>query len=140
LKGASDVVTGFESPRGTFLPHFSARAYVSISESDWKHLRRVHAAALDRFCAQVLQECQALASESGRPAHDTYLLLFELIIERNQALAAAFDDMRRSNAVHRLAAMMDLGVVTPSELAGFSSATRETIARIVGVAEAAHPS
>jgi hypothetical protein len=46
--------------------------------------------------------------------------------ERDRSLAFAFDDLRRSRAIERLAAMIALGVVTPEELSQFSEATRAT--------------
>lgn len=48
-----------------------------------------------------------------------------MLQERDRALAAAFDDLRRSRAIPRLAAMVDLGVVADEELNGFSAQTRD---------------
>jgi len=48
-----------------------------------------------------------------------------MLQERDRALAAAFDDMRRSTAIPRLAAMVNLGVITGEELSGFSAPTRD---------------
>ena len=64
--------------------------------------------------------------DDHRSAHDRYLRLFRLLKERDQSLAAAFNDLKRSAAIPRLAAMIDLGVVTDAELAEFSAPTRES--------------
>jgi hypothetical protein len=64
--------------------------------------------------------------DADSSAHDRYLRLFRLIKERDQLIAAAFDDLRRSTAIQRLAAVINLGVITDVELAQFSQATRES--------------
>ena len=94
-------------------------------ESDWKHLRAVHRAALDRYCARVLEEIRAIIAGETGSAHGRYLRLSELLVERAGEVAAAFDDMRRSRAFDRLDAMLELGVVTNGELNGFTPRTRD---------------
>jgi hypothetical protein len=37
---------------------------MDFPEADWKILRRVHAAALERFCERVLSECKAVLDEA----------------------------------------------------------------------------
>jgi hypothetical protein len=96
-----------------------------FSERDWKHLRSVHGIALERFCAQVLDEAAAIARDGGRSAHERYLALFRLLHERNAAMAAAFDDLRRSTGLRRLSVMVSLDVLTREELAGFAPDVQE---------------
>jgi hypothetical protein len=59
-------------------------------------------------------------------AHDRYLRLVRLVRERDDGVAAAFDDLRRSTAIQRLAGMINLGVVSSVELGQFTPATRES--------------
>jgi hypothetical protein len=96
-----------------------------FSERDWTHLRRVHRIALERFCARVLDEAAAISQDRGRSAHERYLALFRLVHERNAAMAAAFDDLRRSTGLQRLSAMLGLGVLTGEDLAGFQPEVRD---------------
>jgi hypothetical protein len=91
-----------------------------FSERDWKHLRHVHGIALDRFCTQVLEEAIAIARATAPSAHERYLQLFDLLLDRNAAMATAFDDMRRSTGLQRLTAMVGLDLLTNEELAGFT--------------------
>jgi hypothetical protein len=49
-----------------------------------------------------------------------------LLKERDASIATAFNDLRRSTAVQRLAAMIALGLVTDEELDRFSAATRDS--------------
>ena len=91
-----------------------------FSERDWQHLRDVHPLALERFCTRVLTDAVATAHEDGRSAHERYLALFRLLQGRDAAMAAAFDDLRRSPGLQRLSAMVALDLVTHEELAGLS--------------------
>ena len=103
---------------------------MSIKESDWKALRKLHETALERFCERVLVECRELSADRSVNAHERYLLLFEFLRDRNEDIARAFDDMRRSRAVERLVAMLDLGVVTDEELREFSPEMRREVERL----------
>ena len=104
-----------------------------FSERDWKHLRMVHEAALERFCSRVIQQCRDVLDDANLTAHERYLRLFRLLRERDGELASAFDDMRRSRAIQILATMIRLDVVTTEELEQFSVGVRESalgVARI----------
>ena len=98
-----------------------------FSERDWKYLRALHATALDRYCSRVLDESSAIIRDTSDSSHSRYLRLSYVLQDRNVEMATAFDDLRRSTAVHRLAAMVGLGVLTEQELAGFSADVQETV-------------
>jgi hypothetical protein len=104
-----------------------------FSERDWKHLRHVHGIALDRFCTQVLEEAIAIAQANAPSAHERYLRLFDLLLDRNAAMATAFDDMRRSTGLQRLTAMVGLDLLTSEELAGFSADVQDTARELTQV-------
>jgi hypothetical protein len=48
-------------------------------------------------------------------------------------MANAFDDLRRSTALQRLASMIALGVVTDEELSRFSVATRDSAVALADI-------
>lgn len=93
-------------------------------ERDWKHLRVVHAQALERFCTQTLAETQGILGDSTRTPHERCLALYSLVRQRDAELARLFNDLRRSTAALHLAGLVAGGLVTAEELAGFSEATR----------------
>jgi hypothetical protein len=97
---------------------------VNFPESDWQLLRSLHREALERYCARVLDECAVVMRDDKRSAHDRYIRLVRLAQERDDRVAAVFNDLRRSTAIRRLAAMINLGVVNSVELAQFTPATR----------------
>ena len=102
-----------------------------FSERDWKHLRAVHATALQRYCSRVLDESDAIIRDTKDSPHERYLRLFDLLLDRNADMATAFDDLRRSTAIQRLAAMVRLRLLTDEELAGFQPDVQETV-RVLG--------
>jgi hypothetical protein len=56
-----------------------------------------------------------------------------LIHDRNDRIAAAFNDLRRSAAIERLAAMIDLGAATDADLAQFSPETRAASTALIEI-------
>src|SRR5215208_1603740 len=98
-----------------------------ISEADWKRLGRLKPVALDRFCQRVLAEVARVAADSTRGSHDRYLEMSRLLRARDTEVESAFDDVRRSTALFRLARMRALRVVTDEELAEFDSDTRGAV-------------
>lgn len=101
-------------------------------EADWKTLRALKPVLLDRLCARTLQECGEVIDSAEGTAHERYLRLFDRIHRRNDELADAFDDLRRSRAIERLAHMRKLDLFTEEEFQSLSPGTRETVDSIVG--------
>ncbi|HEV7586862.1 MAG TPA: hypothetical protein VGO40_01935 [Longimicrobium sp.] len=102
-----------------------------IPESDWKVFRTVREAALDRYCARVLDECAAVIQDTSTTNHKRYLRLYRMLDKRDDDLASAFNDFRRSTAIIQLARIHNLGVVTDEELGRFSKETRELVTALV---------
>lgn len=101
-----------------------------IPERDWRELKRVRAELLERFCARVLEEVAAAARGTGGTAHERYLRVSKLIDERDDELAGAFNDFRRSTAEMQLFTMRRIGLLTDDDLDGFSEETRERVRKI----------
>jgi hypothetical protein len=98
-----------------------------IFESDWKLFRELHPIALERFCERLLSDVTELATTTGKTAHERYLALFKLLEDRNEELAGAFDDFRRSTACRQLAIIRSRGLLTDEEFARFSPETRAMV-------------
>src|SRR5882724_10207447 len=94
-----------------------------ITERDWKVFRELHKVALARLCDKILAEAQAKIQKSNRSSHETYLALFDLIQDRNDDMARAFDDLRRSTALPQIGIIHSMGLLTPEELGRFSPET-----------------
>jgi hypothetical protein len=96
-------------------------------ESDWKTFRELRQVALERFCKRVLDEVPRFPADTERSYHERYLELFRWLGERNDELAQAFDDPRRSQMLWQLAAIYACGLLEPDEFARFTPQTRERI-------------
>jgi hypothetical protein len=98
-----------------------------VPESDWKLFREIRGMALDRFCRRVLEEVDVLRLDASRSHHERYLALFRLLQNRDEQLAYAFNDPRRSRMIAQLAAIHAYGLLEAGELAGFTARTRATV-------------
>jgi hypothetical protein len=104
---------------------------IDIPESDWKLLRQLHPLALDRFCQRVLSEVSRLSSDATVNPHERFLAVFKFVIQRKAELADAFDDMRRSTALLRLARIQSQDLLTHDEFRRFSEPARNAISAIL---------
>lgn len=102
-------------------------------EADWKVLRSVKDAALNRLCERILDECRRVMDAPNGTAHERYLRLFELIQDRDDDIANAFNDMRRSRALNRISWINYLDLLTDEEWERFSPRTRETALFLAGM-------
>jgi len=105
----------------------------TFPESDWRRFKEVHALLLERFSARILEELAKQINSKDGTAHDRYLRAFKLIEERNEEMAEAFDDYRRSTADLQLIRMRRLGLLTDAELTGFSEQTQALIRSIESI-------
>ncbi|HEV3051957.1 MAG TPA: hypothetical protein VGX50_16735 [Longimicrobium sp.] len=104
-------------------------------EADWKVLRSVKDAALNRLCERILDECRGVMDDPNGTAHERYLRLFKLIQDRDEDIEHAFNDMRRSRAVQRISWIKFLDLLTDEEWERFSPQTRETALFLAGMIE-----
>ena len=98
-----------------------------VPESDWKVFRDLREVALDRFCKDVLEELHRVLLDGSRGHHERYLVVYRLLQDRDEKLARAFNNPRRSMMMWQLAAIHALGLLTPDELSGFTPETRQAV-------------
>lgn len=103
-----------------------------MTEGEWKILRTVKAAALDRLCGAILDESRTALDGEGSN-HERFLRLFEVVHERNKDVAWGFDGLTRSHADQKLAIMYRMGLVTDEELAMFQPNTQEFVRLLVSI-------
>src|SRR4051812_47626913 len=98
-----------------------------ILESDWKLLRQIYDTAFDRYCERAVSEIQVLASGPAASHHERFLAVSRRVRELRKEMADAFDDLRRSTALFRLASLRSLGLRTEEEFAPFPPETRGVV-------------
>jgi hypothetical protein len=96
-------------------------------ESDWKVFRELRELALERFCKRVLEDLQPLLRNTSRNHHQRYLDVFQFMQARDEEIAVAFNDSRRSRLIVQLSAITAHRLLEPHELERFSERTRATI-------------
>ncbi len=98
-----------------------------IAEQDWRVLRNMQPALLNRLCNKSLAEVLAILGESSFPAHERYFKISKLTEQRDLQISRLFDDLKRSNAAIRLTMMKKESVITNEDLANFSAELRSLI-------------
>ncbi|MGB5763563.1 MAG: hypothetical protein WBM58_13555 [Sedimenticolaceae bacterium] len=98
-----------------------------IKEKDWRTIRAVKNEKLNAVCADILNEINQEISNKEEQNHKAYLKVWEIVNTRDKDVADMFNDLRRSNAVYKLALWYKNGYLTEKELNEFSEETRSTI-------------
>lgn len=101
---------------------------MQIAEADWRRLSKLKPLALERLCSRILQEVTQAASEQAGISHERYLRIFRLIEQGDKQISRAFDDLRRSNALLKLAAMRRAQLITEEEFEAFGDETKSAVA------------
>jgi len=102
-----------------------------VPESDWKIFRELRELALERFCERTLEELESLRRDTSRSHHARYRDVFRVLQTRDDELAHAFNDPRRSRMIVQLAAIHAYRLLEPHELGRFTARTRTTIESLV---------
>jgi hypothetical protein len=104
-----------------------------IPESGWRHFKRMHSELFEPYCARVLDELAASLKAGDGTAHDRYVRAYKLLKNRDQELARAVDDFRRSTAVMQLAIMRRMGLLADEDLNVSSTQTQEQVRGITTI-------
>ena len=103
-----------------------------IPEKDWKLLRAMQEAKLNEACADMLSVVGEVIAGKSNENHEAYLEVWEKVQSGNTEISVMFDDLRRSNAVLKLATWKRNGLLTESELNEFTEETQSSIKSIAG--------
>jgi len=102
----------------------------SVPEKDWKRLSALKQNLLNSACESIFRRIEQVSSTRKDREHEAYLALWKLIKKEDAAIAEMFDDLKRSDALFKIAALKHHGVLTDEQLAQFSEETQERVARI----------
>ena len=106
---------------------------MDIKESDWKTFRKLRELALDRHCQRALKDVQQLLGNRDDSNLERYSKLGALLQDRDETIAIAFNDPRRSTAFIQLANIVAEDLLTKTELNQFSEDLRERIESVTRV-------
>jgi hypothetical protein len=104
------------------------KAMKDIPEKDWKYFRILKENILNRFSKTTLSQINIIiASKEIASKHEKYLKVFEYIMERDEELGNALDNLRRSNAKEKIAVIYQMDLIKPDEFNKFSDETKDFI-------------
>jgi hypothetical protein len=104
---------------------------MDILEKDWKVIRAMKDRILAMACKRILVKLKAIIDTGEYASHETYLEIWRVIKEEDAAIAYMFDDLRRNNALDKLASWKRNGLVSDEEMLQFSQSTQETVRRFL---------
>lgn len=100
----------------------------SVPEKDWKRLSSLKDSLLNSACETIFRHLEQISSTRQGQEHAAYLELREELKKQDDAIAEMFNDLKRSNAVFKIAALKHYGVLTDQQLALFSEETQQQVA------------
>ncbi len=97
---------------------------LDIKESDWKNLRKLSEVAMGRAFDRAIARMQTILS-MNRKSQIKFWDIKEYADEQRKRLARLFDELKRSNAIERLAMIWREDLLTDEEMESFSPDTRQ---------------
>jgi len=104
----------------------------NIAERDWRHLRAIKQELLASACEDIFHKIEQVAASRHGKEHQAYRELWKLLEQEDRKISEMFDDLTRSKAIFRIAALVGYGVLSPQQLSGFSAETRQQVSTLVG--------
>jgi hypothetical protein len=102
----------------------------AIPEKDWRQLRKLKDQKLNQACWEILNSVEHVINSKKNESHKCYLEVWKLVDAGDREIGVMFDDLRRSNAILKLASWRSKGLLSDEELNRFSEETRLSIERI----------
>jgi hypothetical protein len=99
----------------------------SIAEKDWKLLRAMQDEKLDTACEKILAKINNTITNKENENHKAYLKVWKIVKSEDRKIADMFNDLKRSNAVLKLAFWKQNGLLTEQEISQFSPETRSIL-------------
>ena len=99
----------------------------STPECDWKYMRTIHDELLECLCKRINRQSAAILEQEDCSQHEQYLTLYRHIQDSDQIIADCFNDLKRSNLIIKLAALLQQGILTPEHLGMLSPETEQKL-------------
>ena len=99
----------------------------NIIEKDWKQLRKLKDEKLQIACEEIFSKINSIIEKNSQDSHKAYLKLWKVMKEEDRKISDMFDDLKRSNAVLKLAYWRRHGLLTENDLKKFTDETQNRI-------------
>ena len=99
----------------------------TINEKDWKIIRSMKDEVLDLACDRIFAKVSKVIENDAERSHARYLELWEILKSEDDDIATMFDDLRRSNAISKLANWNFHKLIADDDMKSFSPETQERV-------------
>jgi len=104
-----------------------------IQEKDWGKLRSMGKNLLDKAVGNSLSKIRLLIDERQGGNHKAYSALWDLIRDEDKKIRNMFDDMKRSEAIQKIAFMCKYKIIDEDILREFSKETQERVNTLIQI-------
>lgn len=98
-----------------------------IPESDWKKIRDMKNQVLSISCNKIFEKIDQISSKRKGKEHESYLKLWKLLNKEDKEISIMFDDLKRNNAVIKLASWKHNGLISDEKMAEFTNETQQSV-------------
>ncbi|WPD21521.1 MAG: hypothetical protein SD837_15085 [Candidatus Electrothrix scaldis] len=111
---------------------------IKIPEPEWRKIRDMKAAVLDRACKGILNDLAGALQTTDDTLnhhnhHKQYLHVYKMLQNRDNEIAQGFNDLKRSNAYFLLAHWVGNRWITLAEFNTLSEDTRGKVLLLCGL-------
>lgn len=89
--------------------------------------------ALNFACDRIFKKIDGISSRRAGEEHKAYLKLWRLLKKEDREISIMFDDLKRSNAIYKLAAWKRNGVISDESFSMFSDETRKIVDALIKI-------
>jgi hypothetical protein len=102
----------------------------SFPERDWKQLRKIKDKMLASVCEIIFKKMDSVSENRHGREHEAYLELWKVLQEEDEKIAEMFNDLKRSNALNKLANCRYNEILSDEDLSEFSQETQNSIEKL----------
>ena len=99
----------------------------NIPEKDWKQLKVLHDKLLTMACEKIFDEIEIMLKARKGKEHESYLKLWDFLQSEDKEIAIMFNDLKRSNAMLKLASWKRNNLLSEGDLKYFTDETQNYI-------------
>jgi len=100
---------------------------IYIPESNWKKLRKIKNKMLNTSCRNIFHKIDGISKKIDGREYEAYLELWKLLNKEDKDISIMFDDLKRSNAVQKLSAWKQKGIISNEQISQFTTKTQQII-------------
>jgi len=101
-----------------------------IPERDWKIIRSMKDQKLTIACNRILEKATTIIKDDTKGSRTRYMELWKVLRNEDATIATMFDDLRRKNAIIKLASWQSYELVSDEEMKTFTTETQKMVTAI----------